>query len=71
MQKNNLYPQNGLFVDENGEVHSLIKLLKTLGANRSSSLNREMEFRSTDTHIEWKYTDQTEWKSLVALNQIR
>ena len=31
---------------------------------------REVELRTNDTHIQWRYEDETEWKDLVALSDI-
>ena len=35
MEKNNMHPQNGIFMDENGEKHCIITLLKNMGAEKS------------------------------------
>ena len=46
---NGMNPQNGLFLDENGEVHSLITLLKNIGNGGSGS--KMIELQKGDTHI--------------------
>ena len=31
---------------------------------------REIEFQTTDTHIEWRYEDEDEWNELIALDEL-
>ena len=59
----NMHPQSGLIMDEDGQVYSLVKLIKSVGSGSS----REIEFQTNATHIQWKYTDETTWKDVVAL----
>lgn len=66
---NGMNPQNGLFLDENGEVHSLITLLKNIGNGGSGS--KMIELQKGDTHIQWKYTDEEVWQDLIAIQELK
>ena len=66
---NGMHPQNGLFLDENGEVHSLITLLKNIGNGGSSS--KMIELQKGDTHIQWKYADEEVWQDLIAIQELK
>lgn len=68
MLSNGMTPQNALFLDENGEVHSIIGLLKNLGSGGSSKM---IELQKGSTHIQWKYTDEEEWKDLIAIADLK
>ena len=66
---NGMNPQNGLFLDENGEVHSLITLLKNIGNGGSGS--KMIELQKGDTHIQWKYADEEAWQDLIAIQELK
>ena len=66
---NGMNPQNGLFLDENGEVHSLITLLKNIGNGGSGS--KMIELQKSDTHIQWKYADEEVWQDLIAIQELK
>ena len=66
---NGMNPQNGLFLDENGEVHSLITLLKNIGNGGSGS--KMIELQKGDTHIQWKYADEEVWQDLIAIQELK
>ena len=66
---NGMHPQNGLFLDENGEVHSLITLLKNIGNGGSGS--KMIELQKGDTHIQWKYADEEVWQDLIAIQELK
>ena len=66
---NGMNPQNGLFLDENGEVHSLITLLKNIGNGGSGS--KMIELQKSDTHIQWKYADEEAWQDLIAIQELK
>ena len=66
---NGMHPQNGLFLDENGEVHSLITLLKNIGNGGSGS--KMIELQKSDTHIQWKYADEEVWQDLIAIQELK
>lgn len=61
---NNMHPQNGLIMDENGEIHSLVTLLKNIGSGGSSKM---IELQKGDTHIQWKYVDEEMWNDLISI----
>ena len=66
---NGMNPQNGLFLDENGEVHSLITLLKNIGNGGSGS--KMIELQKSGTHIQWKYADEEVWQDLIAIQELK
>lgn len=66
--KNTMYPQNALFMEANGEVVSIIQVLKDLGSNM---IGKNMELQKTETHIQWRNTGDTEWKDLIAIEELR
>lgn len=68
MLSNGMHPQSGLIVDENGQIHSLVKLLKDIGSGGGGSM---IELQKGETHIQWKYSNEQEWKDLVALQDLK
>lgn len=67
MLYNGMSPQNGLIVDENGEIHSLVQLLK----NVSGGSTKMIELQKGSTHIQWKYADEEEWFDLIAVADLK
>lgn len=68
MLTNGMTPQNALFLDEKGEVHSIITLLKGIGAGGGSRL---IELQKSATHIQWKYSDEEIWTDLIAIADLK
>ena len=68
MINNGMHPQNGLILDENGEVHSLVQLIKGIGSGGSA---REIELGKSATHIQWRYVGEEQWTDLVALAELK
>lgn len=70
MLNNGMTPQNGLFLDENGEIFSLVGLLKGINIGVGGA-GKQIELQKGDTHIQWKYTDEEEWKGLIAIAELK
>lgn len=70
MLDNGMFPQNGLFKDEDGNIVSIIALLKKISTDLGGS-TRMIELQKSSTHIQWKYTDEEQWKDLVALSELK
>lgn len=67
MLNNGMTPQNALFIDENGDIHSIITLLKNIGSGGSKMI----ELQKGATHIQWRYSDEEEWKDLIAISDLK
>lgn len=62
---NNMSPLNGLILDEKGQVHSLVTLLKDMASGK------RIELQKGDTHIQWKYEDVETWTDLIAIADLK
>ncbi len=57
---------------ENGAWADLFDLSALKGADGTNGVDGdEVELRRGETHIEWKYTSQTQWKQLVSLDSLK
>lgn len=69
MLNNRMTPQNGLFLDENGEVHSIITLIK--GISTGAGASKMIQLQKGETHIQWKYSDEEVWNDLIAIAELK
>lgn len=69
INKNNMYPQNGVFLDENGEKNCIVTILKNIAAGSGSGA--VIELQKGETHIEWKYSNEEDWKQLISLEELK
>lgn len=69
MLNNKMTPQNGLFLDENGEVHSIITLIK--GISTGAGTSKMIQLQKGETHIQWKYSDEEAWNDLIAIAELK
>lgn len=67
MLNNGMHPINGLILDENGQVHSLVTLLQNIG---SGGTGKMIELQKGETHIQWKYSDEETWNDLISIQEI-
>ena len=71
-QKNLVQTNARYILNKNSVITEYIKLkdgeLHSLGGGGSDS--REIELQKTETYLQWKYTDATEWTNLIAISEI-
>ncbi len=51
-------------------VFSLALIVFGLAACNGEALEREIEFQTSDTHIQWRYVGEDDWEDIIALDDL-